>query len=89
VPGLPLDRVSGLYGVEKDENGQAVNWFVIMTTKANQTVGRVHRKNRMAFILDELTEQLYLTEPDTEGLLGTLATPYPDEAMNALQLEKL
>lgn len=89
VKDTPLISLGGLYGVEKGEDGQEINWFVIMTTAANKTVGRVHRKNRMAFILDQLTEQLFLTEPDTEGVLATLAMPYPDEAMEAFQVEKL
>jgi putative SOS response-associated peptidase YedK len=90
VKDTPLISLGGLYGVEKGEDGQEVSWYVIMTTKANKTVGRVHRKkNRMAFILDQQTEGLYLTEPDTEGLLTTLATPYPDELMQTQEVAHL
>ena len=89
VTGAPLISLGGLYGVEKGEDGQEAHWFVIMTTLANKMVGRVHRKNRMAFILDQQTEGMFLREPDTAGLLGTLAQPYPDELMSVTQVEKL
>ena len=89
VKDTPLISFGGLYGVEKGEDGQEVNWYVIMTTLANKTVGRVHRKNRMAFILDQQTEGMYLREPDTAGLLATLAQPYPDELMKVSQVENL
>src|SRR5262245_38300235 len=69
VRAAPLVPSGGLYGVEKGEAVQEANWFVIMTTLANKTVGRVHRKNRMAFILDRQNEGMFLREPDTAGLL--------------------
>lgn len=80
----PIISLGGLYDTEKDQNGQDVTKFVVMTTPPNQTVGRIH--NRMAFVLDRNVEQIYLTDRDIAGFMETLGRPYTDEVMQATEV---
>ena len=79
---------AGLWSQWKNKlTGDVYRSFSIMTTVANETVGKIHDpKFRMPVILDKAKESAWLSmELGVEGLL-TLCQPYPDDAMRAYQV---
>lgn len=78
-----LFAFAGLWSQWKDKfSDQVYRSFTIMTTKANETVGKVHDpKFRMPVILDKQEEQLWLSKDISVTDLLTLCNPYPDEDM--------
>ena len=60
---------------------------MVVTTESNQTVARVH--NRMALIVPQELEDVYLSEGNKEDLLYTVAKPYDDSLMTAEELAAL
>lgn len=80
-----LFAFAGLWSQWKSKDGsQVYRSFTIMTTKANEVVGKVHDpKFRMPVILEPGDEKLWLDkELSPTDLLG-LCVPYPDDKMIA------
>ena len=79
---------AGLWSQWKNKlTGEVYRSFTIMTTIANETVGKIHDpKFRMPVILDKKYESAWLNkEVGVDGLLS-LCMPYPDDAMRAYQV---
>jgi len=68
-------------------SGEIYRSFTIMTTIANETVGKVHSpKLRMPVILDKEKEHLWLSKDiSVQELLG-LCDSYPDEDMDSFRV---
>ena len=81
---------AGLWSQWKSKDGSAVyRSFSIMTTVANETVGKVHDpKFRMPVILDKHEEELWLSRDMSAAQLLSLCDPYPDEAMDCYRVSK-
>lgn len=79
---------AGLWSQWKSKDGsQVYRSFTIMTTAANQIVGKVHDpKFRMPVILDIYTEPFWLSKDVSPADLLTLCRPYPDEKMEAYRV---
>jgi len=79
---------AGLWSQWKDKfSGEVYRSFTIMTTIANETVGKVHDpKFRMPVILGAETEKLWLSKDLSVPDLLSLCNPYPDELMNAYRV---
>ncbi|WP_158799810.1 SOS response-associated peptidase [Pedobacter sp. L105] len=79
---------AGLWSQWKDKfSGETYRSFTIMTTKANETVGKVHDpKFRMPVILDKQEEALWLSKDITVQDLLSLCDTYPDEQMQSFRV---
>ena len=79
---------AGLWSQWKSKDGaQVYRSFTIMTTEANQVVGKVHDpKFRMPVILDKYTESFWLSKDISPANLLSLCKPYPDEKMEAYRV---
>jgi putative SOS response-associated peptidase YedK len=79
---------AGLWSQWKSKDGFiAYRSFSIMTTQANNMVGKVHDpKFRMPVILDKQEEKLWLSKDISTADLLSLCDPYPDEAMDCYQV---
>jgi len=79
---------AGLWSQWKSKDGsQVYRSFTIMTTKANNTVGKVHDpKFRMPVILDRLQEEFWLSKNVSPTDLLTLCQPYADSKMDAYRV---
>jgi putative SOS response-associated peptidase YedK len=79
---------AGLWSQWKSKDGsQVYRSFTIMTTEANQIVGKVHDpKFRMPVILDDYNERLWLDREIAPTALLSLCKPYPDDKMDAYQV---
>jgi len=78
-----LFAFAGLWSQWKDKfSGGIYRSFTIMTTRANETVGKVHDpKFRMPVILDKQEEELWLSKKISVAELLSLCDSYPDERM--------
>ena len=83
-----LFAFAGLWSQWKDQfSGQVYRSFTIMTTTANETVGKVHDpKFRMPVILDRNEEKLWLSKELSVPELLSLCDPYPDENMESFRV---
>jgi putative SOS response-associated peptidase YedK len=79
---------AGLWSQWKNKDGsQVYRSFTIMTTKANETVGRVHDpKFRMPVIMDKYSEPFWLSKDVSPTDLIALCRPYPDDKMEAYRV---
>jgi len=79
---------AGLWSQWKSKDGSIVyRSFTIMTTKANDTVGKVHDpKFRMPVILEKHNESLWLSKDVSPTDLIRLCNPYADEQMKAFRV---
>jgi putative SOS response-associated peptidase YedK len=79
---------AGLWSQWKSKDGsQVYKSFTIMTTVANETVGKVHDpKFRMPVILDRHTEPFWLSKDISPADLLSLCKPYPDEKMESYRV---
>jgi len=79
---------AGLWSQWKSKDGaQVYRSFTIMTTEANEVVGKVHDpKFRMPVILDKYTEPFWLSKDISPTDLLSLCKPYPDEKMGAYRV---
>lgn len=84
----PLFAFAGLWSQWKSKDGsQVYKSFTIMTTKANETVGKVHDpKFRMPVILEQQDERLWLDKQLSPTDLLQLCVPYPDDKMKAYRV---
>ena len=80
-----LFSFAGLWSQWKSQDGLEVyRSFTIMTTQANEVVGKVHDpKFRMPVILEPGDEQLWLNKEVSPSELLQLCVPYADEKMTA------
>jgi putative SOS response-associated peptidase YedK len=80
---------AGLWSQWKSKDGsQVYRSFTIMTTEANNVVGKVHDpKFRMPVILDDYNERLWLDKELSPAALLNLCKPYPDDRMEAYQVD--
>ena len=83
-----LFAFAGLWSQWKDGfSGELYRSFTIMTTVANQTVGKVHDpKFRMPVILNRNEEKLWLSKDLSVADLLSLCDPYPDEEMKSYRV---
>lgn len=79
---------AGLWSQWKDNfSGALYRSFTIMTTVANDTVGKVHDpKFRMPVILDKNEEELWLSKELGINDLLSLCNPYPDDLMDSFRV---
>jgi putative SOS response-associated peptidase YedK len=79
---------AGLWSQWKSKDGTEVyRSFTIMTTQANETVGKVHDpKFRMPVILDKYEEQLWLAKDLSPADRLSICNPYPDEKMTSYRV---
>lgn len=79
---------AGLWSQWKSRDGsQVYRSFTIMTTVANQIVGKVHDpKFRMPVILERDDEKLWLDKQLSPGELLQFCVPYPDDKMEAYRV---
>jgi len=85
-----LFAFAGLWSQWKDKiTGDVYRSFTIMTTRANEIVGKVHSpKFRMPVILDKKEESLWLSKDLSVDQLLSLCNPYPDDLMNSYRVAK-
>jgi len=77
---------AGLYEIWKDQDGQVLKTYTIITTTPNELMETIH--NRMPVILSREDEGLWLDkEVDIPDLLALLR-PYPAEQMDAYVVSK-
>lgn len=83
-----LFSFAGLWSQWQDKfSGEVYRSFTIMTTKANETVGKVHDpKFRMPVILDTHEENLWLSKDLSVPDLLSLCDTYPDEQMESFRV---
>lgn len=75
-----LFAFAGIYRYWKNEAGDELGTYAILTTDANRTMSIIH--NRMPVILPVRDEELWL-DPDTpQGALEELTRPYADNALD-------
>ena len=60
VPGDEYISFAGIFDLWKDEKGNSISTFSIVTTNANQIVGKIH--NRMPVVLDPDEENPWLDQ---------------------------
>lgn len=79
---------AGLWSQWKDPfSGSLYRSFTIMTTVANETVGKIHDpKFRMPVILSRLEENLWLSKDLSVTERLRLCKPYPDEHMHCYRV---
>jgi putative SOS response-associated peptidase YedK len=81
-----LFAMAGIWDSWKDETGEIINSFAIITTSPNKLMENIH--TRMPVILDRKDEKQWLNENDTT-LLFSLLKPYPEQEMIAYPISKL
>ena len=77
---------AGLWDKWKDREGNLVNSFTIITTRANEFMSSIHE--RMPVILDPTDEKRWLHETDMDSVLSLLK-PCPAEIMEAYPVSDL
>lgn len=85
-----LFAFAGLWSQWKDQfSGEVYRSFTIMTTQANETVGKVHApKFRMPVILSREEEAIWLSKDLGTPDLLSLCKAYPDELMDCYRVDK-
>jgi putative SOS response-associated peptidase YedK len=88
LKGDRLSVMAGLWDVWRSPDGEGLETFTIITTTANELVGRIH--DRMPVILRPEAEAAWLdpTQDDPARLLPLL-TPLPAEDMDAYRVSTL
>jgi putative SOS response-associated peptidase YedK len=79
--------LAGVYHSEKDDQGNEVKSFAIMTTEPNELMKKIH--DRMPVILFREEEDLWL-EPGIKEMsyYENILSPYPDDMMYAYPISK-
>jgi len=72
-------KFAGLYDVWTDAEGHDLKTYTIITTEANESVGKIH--DRMPVILDEEDERKWLSLKTDEKELYKLLDPYNSSQM--------
>jgi putative SOS response-associated peptidase YedK len=81
-----LFAMAGIWDSWKNEEGNMINSFAIITTTPNKLMENIHP--RMPVILDRKDEKSWLNSDDTVQL-QSLLKPYPVEEMTAFPVSKL
>lgn len=83
-----LFAFAGLWSQWKDKlSGEVYKSFTIMTTRANEVVGKVHDpKFRMPVILEQGQESLWLSKDISASELISICEPYPDDLMRSYRV---
>jgi putative SOS response-associated peptidase YedK len=77
---------AGLYEIWKDQDGQVLKTYTIITTTPNELMETIH--NRMPVILSREDEGLWLDKEAEIPALLALLRPYPAEQMDAYVVSK-
>jgi len=80
-----LFAMAGIWDTWKDEAGEMINSFAIITTSPNELMENIH--NRMPVILEKKGEKAWLNETDTD-FLQSLLKPFPAKEMTAYSISK-
>ncbi len=78
--------MAGVWDTWKDENGEAINSFAIITTEPNELMKNIH--TRMPVILKSGEERIWIEEPNPE-ILKSLLRPIDSEFLTAFRVSKL
>ena len=79
---------AGLWSVWRDPDGNRIPSCAIITTTANDLLRPVH--DRMPVVLPREMEEFWLDRSvDDPDALGSVLTPYPDDAMKAYEVSTL
>ena len=78
--------MAGIWNKWKDQDGEEINSFSIITTSPNELVNKIH--NRMPVILHAEDEKTWLENHDPQEL-KKLLKPFPAEKMEAFPISKL
>ena len=79
---------AGLWSVWRDQDGNRIPSCAIITTTANDLLRPVH--DRMPVVLPREMEEFWLDRSvEDPGALGSVLTPYPDDAMQAYEVSTL
>ncbi len=81
-----LFAMAGIWDTWKNEEGNLINSFAIITTSPNELMENIH--TRMPVILGNKDEKAWLNETDTD-LLQSLLKPFPAKYMTAYSISKL
>ena len=81
-----LFSMAGIWDTWKNEKGELINSFSILTIGPNELMANIHL--RMPVILDKQSENLWLGENAPENLLPLLK-PFPAEKMTAYPISTL
>jgi putative SOS response-associated peptidase YedK len=81
-----LFAMAGIWDSWKDEEGNLINSFAIITTTSNKLMENIHA--RMPVILEQKEENNWLTESNSDFLLSLLK-PFPEREMTAFPVSKL
>lgn len=81
-----LFAMAGLWDSWKDEGGELINSFTIITTSPNKLMENIHQ--RMPVILEKKDEKTWINEDDT-NVLQSLLKPFPAGHMTAYPISKL
>lgn len=81
-----LFAMAGIWDSWKDESGELIQSFAIITTIPNKLMENIH--TRMPVILEQKDEKLWLKSDDSD-FLQSLLKPYPEKAMTAYPVSKL
>jgi len=76
LPGHQLFAMAGLWERWKNDEGEPIHTFTILTTEPNETMQSIH--HRMPVILPEKEEMLWL-ESDDPKELQSIMKPYPQK----------
>jgi len=85
LPGHQLFAMAGLWETWKNDEGEPIHTFTILTTEPNETMQSIH--HRMPVILPEKEEMLWL-ESDDPKELQSIMKPYPQK-MDLYPVSKL
>ena len=76
---------AGLFDRWIDQNGREVITYTILTTKANEVVGKIH--DRMPVVLRREDEDVWADNHEFDSTkLGNLFKPFPSELMSSYQV---
>ena len=81
-----LFTMAGIWDTWKNEEGDPINSFSIITTSPNELMENIH--NRMPVILKKEDEKAWLNDNDTD-YLQSLLKPFPAKEMTAYSISKL
>ena len=81
-----LFAMAGIWDSWKNEDGNLINSFAIITTSPNELMENIH--NRMPVILEKNDEKTWLNETDT-NILQSMLKPFPAKQMTAYPISKL
>ena len=81
-----LFAMAGIWDSWKNEEGEYINSFAIITTSPNDLMANIHL--RMPVILEQKEEKTWLEENNSD-VLKSLLKPFPAESMTAYPISKL